>query len=524
MPLTPPAIINALQANVVEAIGNKEWDGDNVFDTPHSFVMTSKFVPFLNEHQHFGCPDEVECAVLVALAVVAETWPPPIDVIDEILELTEGIPKVRERVRRAPEIVVAYALGWPRPDLNNLGPRWAPALRHAQWLLRSQMILATGSCLEWLVDNVGRLFDPDPTNWTPRIFDSFTAAHFELRCHCFLRGLAPANAFAAIANLRGNAAARAQTCFHRHHLSVWDPLEMPLWNFAARAVQGINGTFKSRWGEFASGMLYDVLWHSEKRVVIVNVANRECQRCSKKTIYLSCEFCGLPLPADPQSRNVTTKRRLILEQGDVEPKVSWTCHGLVDVAEAQKEQCRNIYPALRCDRSVCGKTAHDVCPVCGAPHPMGRKRRTRQVYFLEHPPVDVPIDDRLQQRLAVPDTANSFQHLLTNAATRALDDFGQEQWVEELLSLIEEEKGFLRWIALVQSDGDVDWQKLWEALRDAPDLPSSPERLKQAFEETIKPNLIEIFRFTWGLEDLDWSLINKYRPAPTRTQRREGEL
>jgi hypothetical protein len=511
--LTCPATTNALKANVDEAIGNKQWDGKSVFDTPQSFAMTSKFVPFLDENHDFECANQVECAVLVALAVMAETWPPPIRVVEEILRLLiESVPDVREQPRRAPDIVIAYVLGWPRPDLNNLESRWAPGLKGAQWLLRAQMILATGSCLEWLVDNVGRFFDPDPTNWTQRIFNSFTAAHFDLRCHCFLRGLAPGISFTDFTNPRGNAKKRAMTCFHRHHLSVWDPLEMPLWDFAARAVKGTNGTLDGRWGEFASGMLYDSLWHSEKRVVIVSVANRECPHCSKKTIYLSCEACGLELPSDPQPLRVSTKRWFILEHGDLTPKAAWTC-----------QPCGNIYPALSCDRSVCGKT-QDLCPLCSTPHPIGRQRKTRQVYFLEHPPVDVPIDDHLQLRLPVPVTDNSFQQLITNAATRALEDLGQRLWVQKLLSLLEDKEGFVRWIGLLQSDGDVDWRELWEALRDAPDLPASPERLKQVFEETIKPSLIEIFKFTFGLTNLDWSAINNYRPAPTRTQRKEREL
>jgi hypothetical protein len=130
----------------------------------------------------------------------------------------------------------------------------------------------------------------------------------------------------------------------------------------------------------------------------------------------------------------------------------------------------------------------------------------------------------LQQRLPLPVTDNSFQQLITNAATRALEDLGQKLWVQKLLSLLEDKEDFVRCIGLLQSDGDVDWRELWEALRDAPDLPASPERLKQVFEETIKPSLIEIFKFTFGLANLDWSAINNYRPAPTQTQRKESEL
>src|SRR5262249_29709485 len=157
---------------------------------------------------------------------------------------------------------------------------------------------------------------------------------------------------------------------------VWDPLEMPLWHFAARAVKGTNGTFKSRWGEIPSGMLYDWLWHSEKRVVIVNVANRECTHCRKKTIYLSCEACGLELPSDPQPRRVAAKRWFIFQQGGLTPKTAWTC-----------QNCENIYPALHCAGPVCGKT-HDLCPLCSIQHPVERQRITRQVYFLVHPPID----------------------------------------------------------------------------------------------------------------------------------------
>ena len=512
---TPPETVDILKAKVDEAISNKQWDGDSVFDTPKSFVMTSKFVPFLKEHDYFACSDEVECAVLVALAVMAETWPPPKEVIEEILVLlAERVPNVSEQPRQAPEIVVAYLLGWPRPDLNMSGLRWAPALKVAQWLLRAQMIVAADACLEWLAAKVGRFPNQDPTYWTHHIFNSFTAAHFELRCHCFLRGLAPANAIAALVNPRGNTRARMKTCFHRHHLTVWDPHEMPLWDFAARAVKGTSGTLAGRWGELASGMLYDSLWHSEKRVVIVNVANRECPHCSKHTIYLSCTACGLELPADPQPLRVTTKRWFILEQGGLTPKAAWTCHGL--------QSCRNIYPALYCDASVCGKT-HDLCPVCLAPHPTGRRRKTRQVYFLEHPPVDLPIANHLQQRLAAPITSSSLQQLITKATKSAFDDLVLERWVVELLLLIEEEEGFVRWLGLMQSDGDVDWQELWEELRDVPGLPSSPERLKEVFEEKIKPGLIEIFKFTFGLADIDWNSINNYRPTRTQSERRERE-
>lgn len=508
---TTQAVIDGLKAAVDEARSQKQWDGGGPLMTKELFIMTSSFGPFLDENHWFGCPDRVECAVLVTLAVLAEEWPPPTRVLEEILTLvTAGIPDVGEQLRRAPEIVIAYLLGWPCLESNRSESKWPPALTKARTCLSTQISLAVNSGLKWLSSKLKEFIEEDSEYWTIQLLHSFTATHLEVRCECFLRGL-PREI--AIADLQGNARARAEACFRRHHLCVWEPLEMPLWDFAVRAVNGFNGSFESLWGGFTSGMFYNLLWDSELRVKLINVAHRACPFCSKLTRYLSCAECGRQLP-DPQRLRVILKRRFILERAGLGPEKAWTCNGPGDQEE---EKCGNIYIAWRCATPPC-REPHDRCPICNEIHPTGVHRKTRQVYFLDHPVVVVPIDDYLQRSLGLPED-RSLRQTITNATTKALLDLDQKQWTEKLILLLEGD--FKRWMGLVQSGGFVNWRALWTALKEAPDLPSSHEELKRVFEETLKPHLVEIFKFTFCLADIDWDSFNNYRLKTPRTQRKE---
>jgi hypothetical protein len=125
------------------------------------FIATNQFIPFLDQHE-FDYPGRDVRAVLVTLAVVATSWPPPDEVILDILKLlrartftpTEqcddanvrtGVLEIplSERAARAPEIVIAYLLGWGRPDLNRFGAPWQSALPEAQACLRAVMYVST---------------------------------------------------------------------------------------------------------------------------------------------------------------------------------------------------------------------------------------------------------------------------------------------------------------------------------------------------------------------------------------------
>jgi hypothetical protein len=173
------------------------------------FITTKGFLPFLDGH-NFDYPGRAAGAVLVTLAVLATSWPPPEEVIRDIFGLlrartptpTEppndhlkttyaGVPTgvleiaVSERGARAPEIVVAYLLGWRRPDLNRSGARWPSALPEARACLRAVMYISTDTSLNWLHRYVIGFPIEDTGYWVSQIVNRFTVGNPLLRCLCF---------------------------------------------------------------------------------------------------------------------------------------------------------------------------------------------------------------------------------------------------------------------------------------------------------------------------------------------------
>jgi hypothetical protein len=521
-------MVISLKTAVEKARCEKEWVSANPLVNKDFFIVTNEFIPFLQENDYFGRQDRAECAVLVTLAVVADSWTPPAEVIEEIMKLLrENIPDPREQPDRAPEIVIAYLLGWSRPDLKKSGASWESALPESRACLRAVVYVSTDSCLTWLNQFVIGFPTEDPGYWATRILNLFTTAHFELRCDCWRRAAPPGTTPIDVLRLRGNAKKKARTCLlQQHHLSLWNPLEMPLWHFADRAVKG-SAAGKFGWIQFPTGMLFDRLWHSNERpgrVALVKVARRYCDSCGRWTVYSFCPSIGCDRQSlDSKRARVAATRWLILEgeRGGFSPKWVWTCarpasSGAEDGGPSD-DRCRNIYVQDRCDRRVCSKP-HDCCPLCGAQHPGELQRRLSKVYFCEGDAGgEVSIDDYLERLIAETPEGESPAHVISEAAENALEEFGgRDQWSSELIFCLDGD--FERWIGLVQSAGNVDWKALWDALKDAPDRPANLEDLKRAFETSVKPKLSEIFRHEFGLANLDWSQVENYRP-----KRSQGE-
>jgi hypothetical protein len=492
------------------------------------FVTTNEFLPFMDAN-NFVYPGRAARAVLLTLAVVAGSWPPSPEVIKEIMKLLrEKIRDPRERTGRAPEIVIAYLLGWPRPDLNGSAARWESALPEARACLRAVMYVSTDSCLTWLNRFVISFPTEDPGYWATRIFNLFTSAHPDLRCHCFLRVSPTGTTASDIEDLTGNAKRKAITCLLReHHLSLWNPLELPLWSFAERAVKGFIGEFTSRCaGGFPKGMLYDLLWRSGQRpgrVALVKVARRYCDSCKRWTVYRFCPSRGCDQRRlVPQHAHVSAQELLILqgEAGGFSPKRVWTCVGLASAlaAEARGQtanRCGNIYIHECCDLRKCSEF-HDCCPLCGTQHPTGRQRKLSEVYFYEALVVREVSTNNNQALASAAPAENEFPaHVITEAAEDALEELaGRGQWIMALIFCLEEDFG--RWIGLVQSVGEVAWDDLWDALKDAPDRPANPEDLRRVFVAKVWPTLSAIFKFKFGLAGLDWRRVENHRPQRTR--------
>lgn len=562
----------ALKPAVDKARFLKEWGGSNPPATsyyegdplanPYCFITTNQFLPFLDEN-NFDYPGRDERAVLVTLAVLADSWPPPPEVVAEIMELLRTrIPDPVERPGRAPEIVVAYLLGWPRPDLNRAAARWKGGLPEARECLRAVMAVSTDSCLTWLNKFVIGFPAEDAGYWAGRTFNLFTAGNPRLRCHCFLRVAPPGTTAEEIKRLTGNAYKKGMTCyFGQHHLSLWNPAKLSLWLFAQRAVKGFTGEFKP--GGFPTGILYDLLWRFKeepRKLLLENVAHRYCDACEKWTVH---QFCPSPWchqrQLDPQYAPINTFPLLILEEevsleGEIRtftPKLAWTCRApasdltrkaweakrkrtrnskahasalAAKANEAEKEQCLNVYVQVRerCKKRDCSEP-HDRCPLlpCGAQHPTGKKRKLSTVYFYEGGRGgEVIINAHLARTLAEPDEAEPLTGVLDEAFAAAWEKFkGQGRWIEAVISRLEED--FERWLGLVQSAGEVDWDELWDALGDAPDRPATPEELEKDFALKVKPSLSAVFKLKFGRAGSDWQRLEEYRPQRPRAERRE---
>jgi hypothetical protein len=182
------------------APGESDWPMKPL-ENEDFFITTEKFLPFLDHHK-FDYPGRTARAVLVTLAVVATEWPPPQEVIKDILLLVREMP-VSERPRRAPEIVIAYLLGWGRPDLNGSGARWESALPEARACLRAVMYVSTDSCLSWLYRYVIGFPEEDTSYWVSQIYNRFTVENPILRCLCFLEIAPPGTKVRDIFRLGG---------------------------------------------------------------------------------------------------------------------------------------------------------------------------------------------------------------------------------------------------------------------------------------------------------------------------------
>lgn len=488
------------------------------------FITTKKFLPFLDGH-NFDYPGRAAQAVLVTLAVVATDWPPPEGVIKDISKMVRELP-ICERAARAPEMVIAYLLGWGRPDLNRSGARWESALAEARACLRAVMYVSTDSSLTWLHRYVIGFPEEDTSYWVSRVFHRFTAENPGLRCFCFLESAPPGTTVEDFPQLRGNAFRRAVTCLlEQHHLSLWVPHQLPLWLFAQRAVKGFIGKFRPV--QFPTGMLYPRLRRgfmnqSRAPITLAKIARHYCNHCKSWTVNTTCQTPGChQRKLDPQHSYVKASRFLIMEgeEGGFSPKSVWTCRGpksklSSEVNGPEEPLCKNIHIHSRCDRLICSEI-HDRCPLhsCGAPHPTDKARRLSEVHFYNaHFAPEVEVDSEITEAASVKPETKRVTSVIDEAALAARKEFGNRHyWIQQIISCLEDD--FKKWIGLVQTEGHVCWDRLWKALEGTPDRPATSARLRHDFENVGKLTLSKIFRLKFELAGRDWSLVERYRPV-----------
>ena len=291
-----------------------------------------------------------------------EPGPPPGSIVDALVALhREELPDATAEAlsERAEEIVVAFGAGWRREALGEEGweGRWRPAL---DWVTRRVH--------GWVLDAAKWLYGIPLQGFAYTVpFSLWEAKAWEIAydlwqgtCGCW-RVFYPEAELEHKRDVR-RAQERAGRCGRTHHLAAWNPHEMSLSNFIARAVKGDKRTGQQRGkkGFVSAAFSYSMFFrhlYEDHNVWCGNVLSwccphhthipfegpqcLECKDRRDRTVF-----------DEARHRRRVQKMRLLVAAptGRYEPTRFWRC---------QKKTCQNYYP-------------HDfpVCPVC-------QHRRTR---------------------------------------------------------------------------------------------------------------------------------------------------
>jgi predicted DNA-binding protein (UPF0251 family) len=286
---------------------------------------------------------------------------PPIDVQDELLALLRKfVPNEELRLKRAAEIAIAYGCGaWREVKRGEGGwaQLWQPALdwvTHQVW----GWMKATASWLHFEVQLKGYAFVTPFPSW---IDAEEVAARLWLGvCDCWR--LSQANTKRPLAY---QATLRAARCRREHRLLGWQPLEMRLGDFIARALKGdkIKGDRSGAKG-FASGavvqgMLFaDLYRESDVRYgrVLVWRCPHHHEAIFEGPQCLKCDDLGKVTNFEETRHQRDAIRRLCVRapRGPYEEMRYWRC------------QRKDTYY----------QEHHSLCPLCHAPRTHGAARST----------------------------------------------------------------------------------------------------------------------------------------------------
>lgn len=161
-----------------------------------------------------------------------------------------------------------------------------------------------------------------------------------------------------------NAQRRANRCLREHRLTAWNPVQMSLWNFIARAVKGDKprGNWSGR-KAFASGAFEQGMWfcdlYRDADVRFGRVLGWRCEHhpgiaFEGPCCFLCAEEGRETIFDETCTRRNATPRLFVL--GPYQPEQYWRC-----------QHCRE--PSYY-------KAYHSVCPLCQKPRLPGAARST----------------------------------------------------------------------------------------------------------------------------------------------------
>lgn len=204
--------------------------------------------------------DDLQVGIALSWFGPTDAGVPPATLREDILDLfRQDVPDEETRRARRTEIIIAYGCGNWRQILKGGGSwehRWPRALNWVTQHVRG-WIKATAAWLHFEVQLKGYAFvAPFPSRETAETLANFLWLG---SCDCWRARLSdPAQ------EVDHRTAQRRARCHREHDLSAWNPSDMALVDFIARAVKGdkIRGDRSGRKG-FASGAVFQGMFFGD---------------------------------------------------------------------------------------------------------------------------------------------------------------------------------------------------------------------------------------------------------------------
>jgi hypothetical protein len=152
---------------------------------------------------------------------------------DALTQLRRFVPDAQTRLLRALEAAVAYGCGvWRRvrPGSGGWEQRWQPALDDLTACILAWM-KATAAWLQFDIQLKGYAFTAPFPSW--REAQALAFLLWAGKCDCWRLKVTETDE-----PLDRRAAQRAARCLREHHLQAWNPADLTLNDFIARAVKG----------------------------------------------------------------------------------------------------------------------------------------------------------------------------------------------------------------------------------------------------------------------------------------------
>ncbi len=309
--------------------------------------------------------DELQTGLALSWFGPTDAGAPPALLREEVLDiLRSDVSDPQVRQLRSADVVIAYGCGnWRQPAKGggSWEHRWPRALG---WVTQHVLgwIKATAAWLHFEVQLKGYAFTaPFPSRATADMLSNFLWLG---SCDCWRARLSDPEQ-----EVDHRTAQRRARCHREHDLSGWNPAEMALADFIARAVKGdkVRGDRSRRKG-FASGAVYQGMFFSDLyRENDIRMGRVLVWRCPQhpdlgleKDMCLACSEHKVLTTFDETHHSRDVVKRLLVQAptGPYEEAQYWRC-----------QEGDTYY-----------QTQHPICPLCHRQRTQGAAKSTVWVF------------------------------------------------------------------------------------------------------------------------------------------------